>query len=89
MSFVPHNEHSWQHQVNFREDEASTQGTRALRNILQSLHDAQHNPFFRPMVLPIVDDKDLTQVMSLPHPKVEEVKEAVFIEEGEGLLHLH
>ena len=53
MSSTPQNEHSW-HQVNFKEDEASTQGTHALRNLVQNLHDAQHNPSLRPTVQALI-----------------------------------
>ena len=36
--------------INWREDEASMEGTQALRYLVQSLHDAQTNPSLQPMV---------------------------------------
>ena len=36
--------------INWKEDEASREGTQALRHLAQSLHDAQANPSLQPMV---------------------------------------
>ena len=36
--------------INWRKDEASVEGTQALRYLVQSLHDAQTNPSLQPMV---------------------------------------
>ena len=36
--------------INWKEDEASREGTQALRYLVQPLHDAQANPSFQPMV---------------------------------------
>ena len=38
------------HTINWKEDEASREGTQALRYLVQSLHDAQANPSLQPMV---------------------------------------
>ena len=36
--------------INWREDEASREGTQDLRYLVQLLHDAQTNPSLQPMV---------------------------------------
>ena len=36
--------------INWKDDEASREGTQALRYLVQSLHDAQANPSLQPMV---------------------------------------
>ena len=36
--------------INWKEDEASREGTEALRYLMQLLHDAQANPSLQPMV---------------------------------------
>ena len=38
------------HTIKWREDEASMEGTQALRYLVQTLHDAQTNPSLQPMV---------------------------------------
>ena len=36
--------------INWKEDEASREGTQALRYLVQSLYDAEANPSLQPMV---------------------------------------
>lgn len=49
MAENSHSEINW-HEINIKEDKASTQGTHAFRYLVQRLHKAQHNPSLRPMV---------------------------------------
>ena len=45
--------------INWREDEASMEGTQALRYLVQSLHDAQTNPSLQPMVQALMHSNNL------------------------------
>ena len=45
--------------INWREDEASREGTQALRYLVQSLHDAQTNPSLQPMVQALMQSNKL------------------------------
>ena len=45
--------------INWREDEASREGTQALRYLVQSLHDAQANPSLQPMVQVLMRSNNL------------------------------
>ena len=47
------------HTINCREDEASREGTQALRYLVQSLHDAQANPSLQPMVQALMRSNNL------------------------------
>ena len=56
---------NWQ-QMNLAEDDASTQGTRALRFMVQRIHEAQGNPSLRPTLQSLFMAHD----MSLTHNDV-------------------
>ena len=45
--------------INWREDEASREGTQALRYLVQLLHDAQTNPSLQPMVHALMRSNNL------------------------------
>ena len=45
--------------INWREDEASMEGTQALMYLVQSLHDAQTNPSLQPMVQAVMRSNNL------------------------------
>ena len=45
--------------INWKEDEASREGTQALRYLVQSLHDAQANPSLQPMVQALMISNNL------------------------------
>ena len=45
--------------INWREDDASREGTQALRYLVQSLHDAQTNPSLQPMVQALMRSNNL------------------------------
>ena len=45
--------------INWKEDEASREGTQALRYLVQSLHDAQANPSLQPMVQALMRSNNL------------------------------
>ena len=45
--------------INQKEDEASREGTQALRYLVQSLHDAQANPSLQPMVHALMRSNNL------------------------------
>ena len=47
------------HTINWREYEASREGTQALRYLMQSLHDAQTNPSLQPMVQALMRSNNL------------------------------
>ena len=45
--------------INWKEDEASREGTEVLRYLMQSLHDAQANPSLQPMVHALMRSNNL------------------------------
>ena len=45
--------------INWKEDEASREGTQALRYLVQLLHDAQDNPSLQPMVHALMRSNNL------------------------------
>ena len=45
--------------INWKEDKASSEGTQALRYLVQSLHDAQANPSLQPMVQELMRSNNL------------------------------
>ena len=45
--------------INWKEDEASREGTQALRYLVQSLHDAQANPSLQPTVHALMRSNNL------------------------------
>ena len=45
--------------INWRKDEASMEGTQALRYLVQSLHDVQTNPSLQPMVQALMGSNNL------------------------------
>ena len=59
--------------INWREDEASMEGTQALRYLVQSLHDAQTNPSLQPMVQALMCSNNLVP----PNNKVDAPNQAV------------
>ena len=50
--------------INWREDEASMEGTQALRYLVQSLHDAQTNPSLKPMVQALMHSNNILPLKS-------------------------
>ena len=50
---------NWQH-MNLAEDDASAQGTRALRLMVQKIHEAQGNPSLRPTLQSLFMAHDMT-----------------------------
>ena len=45
--------------INWKEDEASREGTQGLRYLVQSLHDAQANPSLQPMVHALMSSNNI------------------------------
>ena len=45
--------------INWKEDEASREGTQALRYLVQLLHDAQSNPSLQPMLHALMRSNNL------------------------------
>ena len=45
--------------IDWKEDEASREGTQALRYLVQLLHDAQENPSLQPMVHALMRSNNL------------------------------
>ena len=65
MAQATHNKINW-HNINFKEDEASTQGTHALQFMVEKLHEAQHNPSLRPMVQGLMLAHDMVLTTKSP-----------------------
>ena len=60
--------------INWKEDEASREGTQALRYLVQSLHDAQANPSLQSMVQALMRSNNLlpsTSHVDAPNHMVE------------------
>ena len=61
---LPH-EINW-HEINFKEEVASTQGTFALRNLVKRLHEAQHNSSLHPTLQGLMFAHDMVLTTRTP-----------------------
>ena len=55
--------------LNLRDDDASAQGTRAVRFLVQKLQEAQANPALRPTVQALMRGEDVPSPMRLETPR--------------------